>query len=81
MPLPYGLYTDDHNGIDFEFPDEDLAAIVTRFVADAREALPNEHAAWGVWDEQKQLLTYRPLVAIAAGPGGISFHRPRLDGT
>jgi PRTRC genetic system protein A len=49
-----------------------------RFLAEASAALPNEHAAWLVWDGRRAALTYQSLVAIACGPGAIQYHRPRL---
>ncbi|MBB3259969.1 PRTRC genetic system protein A [Paraburkholderia bannensis] len=48
------------------------------FAAEARAALPNEYAAWIIWDAQKQKLQYRPLPATSATPGSITFDRPAL---
>lgn len=48
------------------------------FAAEARAALPNEYAAWIVWDAEKQKLQYRPLLATSATPGSITFERPAL---
>jgi PRTRC genetic system protein A len=50
-----------------------------RFLVDAVAALPNEFAAWGVFDELTYELSYRRLIAINAGPAGIEFHRPKLE--
>lgn len=48
------------------------------FAAEARTALPNEYAAWIVWDSEKQQLQYRALHATSATPGSITFDRPAL---
>ena len=63
----------------YTFDTADLERLQTLFVHDARQALPNEFAAWGVWNEQAGRLEYRPLVATEASPGGITFSRPRLE--
>jgi hypothetical protein len=42
--------------------------------------MPNEFAAWGVYDERTRALRYRPLIASMLEPGGIEFHRPRARG-
>ena len=49
-----------------------------RFLAEAQAALPNEHAAWLVWDERQALLGYQSLQAIKRGPSTIQYHRPHL---
>lgn len=63
----------------YTFEGEDLERLQTLFVHDARASLPDEFAAWGVWNEQTSRLEYRPLVATEASPGGITFSRPRLE--
>jgi PRTRC genetic system protein A len=52
--------------------------LVEQFRKEACRALPNEHAAWFVWDEQSGRLAYRPVIAIDAGPAGIDLYRPQL---
>lgn len=76
MALPYGPMLADE--IEFAFSDEELARVVNQFIYHAKNQLPNEYAAWALWDEDAQRLVYCPLVAMHAGPGGITFHRPTL---
>lgn len=75
MPLPFGAV--EHT-VQYAFGERDIRALQERFLADAFTAMPNECAAWGVYDEAAGALGYRPLLADAASPGGVSFHRPRL---
>lgn len=49
------------------------------FAEEARAALPNEHAAWIVWDQQKQQLAYKALHVSNSTPGSITFDRPVLE--
>jgi len=49
------------------------------FAEEARAALPNEHAAWIIWDKQKQQLAYKALHVSSSTPGSITFERPALD--
>lgn len=65
--------------VNYAFQIEDLARVQALFLRDARAAMPDEFAAWAVWNERDGLLEYRPLLADAASPGGISFHRPQLE--
>ncbi|CAN7607957.1 PRTRC system protein A [Caballeronia sp. LjRoot34] len=51
---------------------------VQAFAEEARSALPNEHAAWIVWDHDKQELAYKALHVSEATPGAITFDRPVL---
>jgi PRTRC genetic system protein A len=76
VPLPYGKVVPTFT---YAFAPGELQNLQRRFVHDAIAALPDEFAAWGVWDEQAGRLEYRPLIADIASPGGIDFHRPRLD--
>jgi PRTRC genetic system protein A len=76
MPLPYGNVPELY---DYRFDETMLEALLEQFVEDARLALPNECAAWGVWNEHTELLEYRPLIADSASPGSVTFHRPRLE--
>jgi PRTRC genetic system protein A len=76
MPLPYGEMLGDE--IHYAWSDEDLQMLISRFTADAVRELPNECAAWGVWNENTQALEYRPLIATSASPGGVTFARPQL---
>jgi PRTRC genetic system protein A len=76
--LPYGAVIDDM--MDFSFPLNGLQfeCFMRNFAEAAHAALPNECAAWFVWNAEIGKLEYRPLVAINAGPGGVTFHRPPL---
>jgi len=76
MPLPYGFVPELY---DYQFDEAALEAVLDLFTADARRALPDECAAWAVWNEHTGLLEYRPLIADEASPGGVTFHRPRLQ--
>ncbi|MFT0167533.1 PRTRC system protein A [Paraburkholderia mimosarum] len=51
---------------------------VQGFAEEARSALPNEHAAWIVWDADTRSLEYVPLRISNATPGAIAFERPAL---
>lgn len=76
IPLPYGRL----NMLkEMAFKREALLAIISMFISDAREARPNEAAAWAVWDDRDQRLHYRLLEPDHATPAGISFKRPVLD--
>lgn len=75
LDLPYGELKPI---IEYAFPAEELLAITRRFAQDAAEAMPNECAAWAVWDCTAQRLVYRPLLAIHASDARIKFHRPAL---
>ncbi len=73
LALPFGAITPLMR---FAFTDEDLQHLVLRFLLDARAALPNEFAAWGVYEDGA--LQYAPLLATEASAGGITFLRPAL---
>ncbi len=73
LALPFGAITPL---MWFAFTDEDLQHLVLRFLLDARTALPNEFAAWGVYEDGA--LQYTPLLATEASAGGITFLRPAL---
>jgi PRTRC genetic system protein A len=76
ISLPYGKVAPVFT---YAFAPGELENLQRRFVHDATAALPNEFAAWGVWDENAGRIEYRPLIADASSPGGIAFHRPRLE--
>lgn len=90
VPLPYGdaqLGAEEHRlpfgkltrTISYNIDVAQFETIRARFLADCMRALPNECAAWGVYDERTRDLSYQPLVVIEASPGGIRFHRPALQ--
>lgn len=51
---------------------------IRQFADAARQALPNEHAAWIIWDDKKKELAYRDLSISETSPGKIKFDRPQL---
>ncbi|MFV8603898.1 PRTRC system protein A [Ralstonia pseudosolanacearum] len=53
--------------------------MVRAFIEAARQAAPNEHAAWVVWDSRTGDLAYRELKITDASPDAISYDRPRLE--
>lgn len=53
--------------------------IIQAFAEEARTAAPDEHAAWIVWDAEKQKLEYKALKIKNASPGAVSFERPVLE--
>jgi PRTRC genetic system protein A len=74
-PLPYGPLQD---ALEWAFEWDTFWVLVEQFRKEACRALPNEHAAWFVWDEQSRRLAYRPVIAIDTGPAGIKLYRPQL---
>lgn len=54
------------------------ADLIRTFAADAAAALPNEAAAWLVWNEAGGHLDYQLLPPVSAGSGHIHFERPAL---
>lgn len=76
IPLPYGKAYPHRT---FGFTIADLHQAINRFIIEARDARPNEAAAWVVWNSNSATLDYRPLQPLHATPGSITFDRPRLD--
>ncbi|MGF6643150.1 PRTRC system protein A [Paraburkholderia sp. GAS82] len=73
---PYGLIMPK---IELKFGRLGVAIpIIQAFAEEARNAAPDEHAAWIVWDAEKQQLEYKALNVKNATPGAISFDRPEL---
>lgn len=52
--------------------------LIAGFAIEARDNLPNEHAAWIVWNDQSQLLEYMALQPSEVSPGHIKYERPKL---
>lgn len=73
--MPYGQ---PEQQIVYAFGEEALVQLQMHFLRSARIAMPNECAAWGVYDERTGTLGYWPLMSDAASPGSVTFHRPRL---
>lgn len=79
-PLPFGEA--DHVGMRLGFEWKELTELMDPFERDARAAMPNEFAAWITWkltEAGGHVLTYRPLFASAASPGGLDLIRPTLN--
>lgn len=74
--LPFGELD---QAVEYAFGAEQLQKLQALFLYDAKNALPNEFAAWGVYSERTGRVDYRALLADRASPGGISFQRPRLE--
>lgn len=75
--LPFGRL---ERLMQYAFTDEDLNRIQTLFLHDARRAMPDEFAAWAIFDERTRRLEYRPLIADLATEGGLQgIRRPRLE--
>jgi PRTRC genetic system protein A len=49
-----------------------------RFADEAKDASPNEHAAWIVWDSVANELVYKSVTIKSATPGSIEMERPAL---
>lgn len=75
-PLPYGKLQDR---MEFAFDWDAVDLLLAQFEAEAIRALPSEHAAWLIWDGKEEVLRYRSILAISAGPAGIKLHRPQLE--
>lgn len=78
-PLPYG--TVSNMGITLGFDAEHLRQLTAEFIAgQARENLPNECGAWILWSPQQNRGTpwLMPLEPIKAGPGSLTYTRPKL---
>ncbi|WP_247538466.1 PRTRC system protein A [Ralstonia pseudosolanacearum] len=53
--------------------------MVRAFIEAARQAAPNEHAAWVIWDSRTGDLAYRELQITDTTPDAISYDRPKLE--
>lgn len=91
-PLASQLFSGDHEGehalpfgklerlMQYGFSGEDLQRVQTLFLYDARKAMPDEYAAWAVYDERTQRLNYVPLIAETSSPDALEgIQRPRLE--
>lgn len=77
-PLPYGEVISDEMQFGFDLDGAEFRGLMHAFAEQAAAAMPNECAAWFVWNDETHALEYRPLITTAASPGGVNFHRPRL---
>ncbi|WP_059415542.1 PRTRC system protein A [Cupriavidus basilensis] len=53
--------------------------LIRQFVEAARAALPNEHAAWIVWNSRTGDLNYREVDAPSTSPNHVDIRRPALE--
>jgi PRTRC genetic system protein A len=74
IELPYGPAD---TFVHFAFGAE-IATHLGRFIAEARAALPSEHACWLAFDRATGLLTYEGANVLSATSGHIEYRRPRL---
>jgi len=74
VALPYGNLEPK---VSFLCPDIPRS-LINKFTDDARAALPNEFAAWIIWNEQTEAFAYRPLTSTSAGPAHLKLDRPVL---
>lgn len=78
--LPFGDLQGEI-GTRLEFEWKELTELLDPFERDAHAAMPNEFAAWITWrltESGGHVLTYRPLFATTASPGGLDLVRPLL---
>jgi PRTRC genetic system protein A len=52
--------------------------LIQAFAEEARDAAPNEHAGWIVWNADAKALEYKALKITNATPGSITYDRPEL---
>lgn len=78
MQLPYGETLGKVMAFEFEDEGLQLNDLMAQFVDEATHALPNECAAWFLWNTQTLSLEYMELRPTAAGPGSVTFNRPAL---
>lgn len=50
-----------------------------RFIEQAREALPDEHAAWISWNEHTGQFRYRPVRIQSSSPSSITYDIPEVE--
>lgn len=75
--LPFGKL---ERRMEYGFGSEDLDRVQVLFLHDAKRAMPNEFAAWAVFNDRTRRLEYRPLLAEHASAGGLEgIRRPRLE--
>jgi PRTRC genetic system protein A len=74
LPLPYGAVNRKLQ-LMFKMPVD----LIAHFLDDAKRALPDEAAAWIVWNEIDEKLEYVNVGTYESSPGGIRYARPRLE--
>lgn len=52
--------------------------LLNRFIEQAKQAYPQETAAWVVWNEADGQFAYQSLATLSAGEGHVHFERPAL---
>ncbi len=74
--LPFGPM---EGKVEYAFTGADVQRLQALFRYDAIAALPDEAAAWGVWNARTRALDYWPLIPTIATPGSITLARPVLE--
>lgn len=74
VAMPYGRVEESIDLIFGSVP----SALMEEFCGQAKDRLPNEHAAWITWNEVTGHIRLRALGEISAAPGHIHFNRPVL---
>lgn len=72
IPLPYGR-VDEVTEFNFN---GSLAAHIVRFITSARDALPNEHAAWLAYDPASSGFEYLSPETLSVSGSHIRYQRP-----
>jgi len=74
IPMPYGVLKQK---MQFNFGTLPTS-FLRKFINEARAHLPNECAAWFIWDEETDLMRFEMLVANHASSGSIEYICPEL---
>jgi len=74
IPVPYGLVREE---LRFGF-DKLPKAMVEQFIEQARMRIPNECAAWIVWNQRTNSWKLLMLEERSVSPGHVEFNRPTL---
>lgn len=74
MPLPYGPVREEASF----FLGTRFTELLRRFVEEARQALPNEHAAWLSFDKEAHELAYESVEVNWQNGAHINYQRPLL---
>ena len=74
IAIPYGSLS-----VEMQFAFQTInSQLLKRFLQESRDRYPHEHAAWLVWDEEKQSLAYRELTETYSSTGAVKVIRPAL---
>lgn len=75
MPMPYGVLKQK---MQFNFGTLPTS-FLRKFINEARAHLPNECAAWFIWDEETGMMRFEMLEANRASSGSIEYLCPELE--